>query len=99
MTPMLISLLAFVAVAAVVGALAFVFRGNATDTSTRLEVLVGTRRTEDGASADILRKTAFDADKKSLLEAITPKIPSLEKFFEQAECHIRPATLVGIGVA
>jgi tight adherence protein B len=96
---MLISLLAFVAVAAVVGALAFVFRGNATDTSTRLEVLVGKRRKEDGASADILRKTAFDADKKSLFEAITPKIPSLEKFFEQAECHIRPATLVGIGLA
>jgi tight adherence protein B len=99
MTPMIISLLAFVAVAGVVGTLAFMFRGNATDTSTRLDILVGKRRKEDAASADILRKTAFDHDKKSLMEAITPKIPSLEKLFEQAECHIRPSTLLGIGLA
>jgi len=99
MSPMLISLLAFVAVAGVVGTLALVFRGNATDTSDRLDVLVGKRRKEDGASADILRKTAFDADKKSLLAAITPNLPSLEKFFEQAECHIKPSTLIGIGLA
>src|SRR5437899_12188761 len=98
MTPlMLISLLAFVAVAAIVGALTFVFRGNAMDTSTRLDILVGKRRKED-AGADILRKTAFDHDKRSLLEAITPKMPSLEKVFEQAECHIKPSQLIGIGI-
>jgi tight adherence protein B len=98
MTPMLISLLAFVTVAAIVGALAFVFRGNTQDTSVRLDVLVGKRRKEDVAAADILRKTAFDADKKSLLAALTPNLPSLEKFFEQAECHIKPSTLIGIGI-
>src|SRR5262249_35429951 len=98
MTPMLISLLAFVAVSAVVGALAFVFRGNNMDTSTRLDILVGKRRKEDQQSADILRKTAFDADKKSLLQALTPKVLSLEKIFQQAECHIKPSTLIGIGL-
>src|SRR5260221_4589541 len=98
MTPMLISLLAFVAVAAVVGALAFVFRGNNTDTSMRLDILVGKRRKEDAAATDILRKTAFDADKKSLLELITPKMLSLEKYFQQAECHIKPSTLIAIGL-
>src|ERR1700730_18066419 len=99
MTPMLISLLAFVAVAAVVGAMAFMFRSHNADTSQRLDILVGKRRKEDVANADILRKKAFDADKKSLLAAITPNLPSLEKFFEQAECHIRPSTLMGIGAA
>src|SRR5215471_426166 len=99
MTPMLISLLAFVAVAAVVGALAFMFRGNSGSTSERLDILVGKRRKEDAAQADILRKKAFEGDKKSLLAAITPNMPSLEKFFEQAECHIRPSTLMGIGLA
>ena len=98
MTPMLICLLAFVAVAAIVGALAFMFRGNAGSTSERLDILVGKRRKEDPANQDILRKKAFDADKKSLLAAITPNLPSLDKFFEQAECHIRPSTLVGIGL-
>src|SRR5215831_2410716 len=98
MTPMLISLLAFVAVAAVVGALAFMFRGNSGSTSERLDILVGKRRKEDAANADILRKKAFESDKKSLLAAITPNLPSLEKFFEQAECHIRPSTLIGIGL-
>src|SRR5712692_580414 len=98
MTPMLISLLAFVAVAAVVGALAFMFRSNTADTSERLDILVGKRRKEDVANQDILRKKAFDADKKSFLAAFTPRLPSLEKFFEQAECHIRPSTLMSIGL-
>jgi tight adherence protein B len=98
MTPMLISVLAFVAVAAVVGVLAFMFRGDGAQTATRLDVLVGKRRKDD-ANADILRKRAFDSDKKSLLEMITPQIPSLEKYFEQADCHIKPSTLLGIGLA
>jgi tight adherence protein B len=98
MTTMLISVFAFLAVAAVVGVLAFVFRGDGPQTATRLDVLIGKRRKDD-ANADILRKRAFDSDKKSLLEAVTPKIPSVERYFEQADCHIKPSTLLGIGLA
>jgi tight adherence protein B len=98
MTPMLISVFAFLAVAAVVGVLAFMFRGDGLQTANRLDVLVGKRRKDD-ANADILRKRAFDSDRKSLLELITPKIPSVEKYFEQADCHIKPSTLFGIGLA
>lgn len=95
---MIISLLAFVAVAGVVGVLALVMRGEGVGKAgNRLDVMVGKRRRED-SSADILKKTAFDADKKSLLEMLTPNIPSLQKVFEQAECHIQPSTLFGIGL-
>jgi tight adherence protein B len=94
---MLISGLAFVAVIAVVGLLSFVLRDPGPKTSARLDTLVGKRR--GGVSEpDILRKTAFESDKKSLIELLTPKIFSLNKFFEQADCHIKPNTLLGIGM-
>ena len=99
MTPtLLIPLIAFAVVAAVVGLLAFVFRDTGPKAANRLDVLVGKRRKEDEQKADILRKTAFEGDKKSLLEMITPNIPSLQRIFEQADCHIKPSTLFGIGL-
>ena len=45
-----------------------------------------------------MRKSAFDNDKKSLLELLTPKFLTPQKLFEQADCHIKPSTLFGIGV-
>ncbi len=65
-------------------------------TVARLDMLVGKRRREDQA-ADILKKTAFESDKKSLIEMLTPNLPSLQKIFEQADCHIKPGTLFAIG--
>ncbi len=98
MTPFLVSAMVFVGVAALVGMLAFVFRDKGPQTATRLDLLVGKRRREDDQAADILRKTAFENDKKSLLEILTPKFLSPQKLFEQADCHIKPSTLFGIGV-
>jgi tight adherence protein B len=97
MTPVMISLIAFVAVTAVVGLVAFVFRDNSSGTSERLDTLVGKRRRDD-PGADILKKSAFEGDKKSLLDAITPNLPSLQKIFEQAECNIPVSTLFGFGM-
>jgi tight adherence protein B len=97
-TPLLISILAFMAVTAVVSLLAFVFRDQTPITATRLDLLVGRRRREDEQNADILRKSAFEADKKSLLEVMTPRFLSFQKLFQQADCHISPGTLVGIGL-
>jgi tight adherence protein B len=88
----------FVGVAAMVGTLAFVFRDKGPQTATRLDLLVGKRRREDDQAADILRKTAFENDKKSLLGMLTPTFLSPQKLFEQADCHIKPSTLFGIGV-
>jgi tight adherence protein B len=97
MTVMLILVMVFMAVASLVGLLAFVFRDPGLPTATRLDLLVGKRR-EDDQAADILRKSAFEGDKKSLLETLTPKFLSPQKLFEQADCHIKPATLFGIGL-
>ena len=91
-------MLAFVSVTAIIGVLAFVFRDvGGPKTSNRLDILIGKRRRDD-SGADILKRTAFEGDKKSLLEAITPNIPSVKRIFEQAECHIKPSTLFGISI-
>src|SRR5262249_44674969 len=87
----------FVAVAALVGVVSFVLRDTNPKTSARLDSLVGKRRQSD-ANAEILRKTAFEGDKKSLIEALTPRYMSLNKFFEQADCHIKPSTILAIGI-
>jgi tight adherence protein B len=91
-------MLVFLGVTAVIGLLAFVFRDQGPQTATRLDLLIGKRSRQEQQATDILRKTAFENDKKSLLEAITPKFLSPQKLFEQADCHIKPGTLTGIGL-
>ncbi|HEV3260020.1 MAG TPA: type II secretion system F family protein [Gemmataceae bacterium] len=87
----------FVAVVAIVGLLAFVFRDSGTSkTATRLDILVGKRR-HDSSHDLLLRKSAFDGDAKTVLEMIAAKIPNLQKFFEQADAHIKPSSLVFLG--
>jgi tight adherence protein B len=99
MTPLLvITVLAFVGVTAVAGLVAFVFAGDRGDKTTeRLETLTGKRKKID-ENTNFLRKTAFEQDKKSLLQMLTPSFPSLQKTFVQADCHIAPSTLAGIGL-
>ena len=98
MNPLIVSAVVFVGVTALIGLLAFVLRDQGPQTSTRLDLLVGKRSRQDQQQADILRKSAFENDKKSLLEALTPRLPSIQKLFEQAECHIKPSTLLGLGL-
>jgi tight adherence protein B len=75
-----------------------VLRDQGPKTASRLDLLVGKRRREDDQAADILRRTAFENDTKSFLEVITPRFLSPQKLFEQADCHIKPSTLFGIGL-
>src|SRR3954452_12560450 len=98
MSPVIISILVFLGVTCVIGVLAFVFREQGPQTATRLDLLVGKRSRQEQQAADILRKSAFESDKKSLLELLTPKFLSIEKLFTQADCHIKPGTLTGIGL-
>jgi tight adherence protein B len=98
MTTLLIPLLAFLGVAALVGLMAFVLRDNSARAVERLDTLTGRRRRDD-PGMEILKKRAFERDKKSLLEMITPNFPSLQKIFMQADCHIKPSTLFGLGAA
>jgi tight adherence protein B len=88
-TTAIICLLIFVGVSALVGVLGFVLRDSSPRGASRLDALIGKRRRDD-SQADILRKTAFDGDRKSLFEALTPKYLSMNKFFEQAEFNVNP---------
>jgi tight adherence protein B len=95
---MLISAMVFLGVTALVGFLAFMLLDQKLQTATRLDLLVGKRGGVDSQQADILRKSAFEGDKRSFLETLTPKFLSPQKLFEQADCHIKPSTLFGIGL-
>src|SRR6266480_952557 len=97
MPPLLIPFLVFIAVAALLGALLFVFNDGSGKIAERLELLTGRRKKEDAATS-ILKKTALDRDKKSLLEALTPNIPSLQKLIAQADAHIKASSLMSIGL-
>jgi tight adherence protein B len=98
MTPLLISAMVFLTVAMLVGVLAFVFRDSSPQMATRLDLLVGKRSREADKVQDILRKQAFEGDKKNFLETITPKFLTPQKLFEQANCHYKPSTLFGVGL-
>ncbi len=97
LSPTVLSMMVFVGVSGVIGLLAFVFRDQTQRAATRLDMLVGKRRRDDG-QADILRNAAFENDKKSFLSMLTPQFLSPKKVFEQADCHIPPSTLMGVGV-
>jgi tight adherence protein B len=91
----IVPLVSFLCVASLVGVLAFVLRDTGPKSGNRLDVLVGKKRKDDG-SADILKKSAFESDKRSFVAMLVPKIPSLEKLFEQAEANIKPSALFGV---
>src|SRR5436305_15258743 len=98
MTPLIICLMAFIGASALIGFLMFVFGGEGgSKTADRLDSLTGKRKKDDEATS-ILRKSAFERDKKSLLEMFTPNFPSLDKIFLQADCNIKPSTLFGIAL-
>jgi tight adherence protein B len=86
----------FVAVNALIGALLFVFGDGSGKVADRLDLLTGKKRKPD-ETANILKKSAMERDKKSLLEALTPNLPSLQKIIVQADAHIKASTLLGIG--
>ena len=101
MDPMMVSVLVFVLVAAVVGVVAFVLRGDGGGerASERLDTLVG-RSSRRESSTDLLLKQALqEVDKKTILDSLTPEIFNLTKAFEQADANIRPSALFGIAVA
>jgi tight adherence protein B len=64
----------------------------------RLDALVGQKLRKD-SSADLLLKQAIqEADKRTLLDRLTPKIFNLTTVFEQADCNIKPSALFGIAL-
>ena len=97
MSPLLIYALVFIGVSAVIGVLFFIFGEGTAKTAERLDMLTGKRRREDETTT-ILKKTALDRDKRSLLEALTPNVPSLQKLIVQADANITPSTFMVISL-
>src|SRR5262245_44697017 len=98
MNPLIIVLVVVAVTSAVVGLAAFVFRDTgANRASDRLDTLVG-KRAKQTASDLLLKQSHRESDKKTLLDLITPNILSLQKIFEQADCHIKASTLFGVGL-
>lgn len=95
MAPLLVSSLVFVGVSAIMGVIFFIFADGTAKTAERLDLLTGRKKKEDEATT-ILKKTALERDRKSLLEALTPNVPSLQKLIIQADANITPGTFMGI---
>jgi tight adherence protein B len=101
MDPIVVSLLAFLVVAGLVGAAGFALRGKDDGKAAeRLEALVGRSGARGReSSADLLLKQALkEVDRKSILDSITPSLASMERFFEQADANIRPSALFAMSV-
>src|SRR5438093_10187972 len=98
MNPLIIVLIVVAVASAVVGLATFVFRDSGgTRAADRLDTLVGKRNKE--SAADILLKQSHrESDKRTLLDVLTPNILSLQRIFEQADCHIKASTLFGVGL-
>jgi tight adherence protein B len=96
MSPLMLTIVVFVMIELIIGALFFVYSGSNGKMTDRLDALTGKKKKDDEATS-ILRKTALDRDKKNLLEMFTPNIVSLQKLIAQADVNIRASTLFGIG--
>jgi len=96
MSPIVISILVFFGVTGVVGAVAFLIRPKPADAEDRLAAFTGQKKETDSSSSavEIWKKEAFEGDQKSFMERVMPKIPSLDRIMQQADCHIRPSTLL-----
>ena len=98
MNPMLFPILIGGLVIAMVVLLFLAFRRTPRGRGRRLDALVG-RNIRKDSSADMLLKQAIqEADKKSLLDRLTPEFFNLTKTFEQADCNIKPSALFGISL-
>jgi tight adherence protein B len=99
MNPMLFPILIGALVIAMVTLLFLAFRKSAEGAaSDRLDSLVG-RNVRRDSSADLLLKQALqEADKKSILDRMTPEFFNLTRTFEQADCNIKPSALFGISL-
>lgn len=98
MDPIVISIAAFVAVAALVGAVAFLMRDFGTSSvEDRLEVMTGRRRQEDIVTRDAIIRDGMDGV-SGMFGALTQRLQRLSLLFEQADSPIKPEMFFGMSV-
>jgi len=101
MNPMLLPLIVGGLVVTMVVLLYLAFNKGGNDAAAdRLDALVNNRGIRKESSADLLLKQAIqEADKRTLLDRLTPGALNLTKWFEQADANIKPSALFGISLA
>lgn len=94
MSQQMIMMMGVVITLGIAGVLALVLgrSGGGKAASSRLDVLVGKKRS-DSSQELLLKQQAFEADKNKLIELIAARIPNFQKFFEQADANIKPSSL------
>jgi tight adherence protein B len=99
MNPIVISLLAFLAVGGLVATALYILRGgDGTRAAERLDALVGRGGRRESSSDLLLKQALQEVDRKTILDALTPSFLSLDRVIEQADAHIRPSALFTIAV-
>jgi tight adherence protein B len=99
MDPVMIGVLAFLAVAGVIaGAAIFLRDDDKGRAAERLDALVGKGGRRESSSDLLLKQAMMEVDKKNLLDAITPQLVSMERYFEQADANIRPSALFALSI-
>ena len=99
MDPIIISLLAFLAVGGLVATALYILRGgDGTRAAERLDALVGRGGRRESSTDLLLKQALSEVDKKSVLDSFAPNLVSLERVFEQADANIRPSALFAIAV-
>ena len=99
--PFLISVIVFVAVAAMVAAIVFMFKDSGVTTAEeRLAVMTGQRSFDDEESASLIKDGFREGSDGvgGLLRKLAAKLSSLSLLFEQADSPIRPETFLGISI-
>lgn len=92
MTPLIISLAAFVGVAALVGGVALMFRGPANHKlEDRLDVLAGLKKADGEERASLMRDGSQLGETPGVFEVIVNRFGKLAMLFEQADTTLTPA--------
>lgn len=102
MDPLYLSLAAFVAVAALVGAVAFVMRDfGSTTAEDRLEIMTG-RKSRDGEAQSIMKDEILKGGMdglSGLFSGFAERLRNLSLLFEQADSPLRPETFFIVTLA
>lgn len=100
MSPLLISIAVFVAVAALVGGLFYLFRGDSrSNVEERLELLAGIKSASSGREESVLRDGALaDFNKRSGLEEFLSNFASLRRLLEQADVNLTTSQFIGLSL-
>ncbi len=98
----LVPVLAFVGSAGLIFAITSILSSRRSVQEQRLELFTRDGGSQTGmsrsmqASVEIWKDAALTADKESLMEQLLPKIPSIDKYFQQAEMNIRPSAFMSL---